>query len=121
MHCRRCAHWPRLVPGSGPVFGARISTVDNRPVSIIEIATGLAVTWFAERFPAEISDRHQSFSLTKMTEEDFSLKKLRPNQYFGYKFGYRRQFALIAASYAKLRVAMGLAGSLNTLDYAYLS
>jgi hypothetical protein len=79
------------------------------------------VTWFAERFLAEISDRQQSFSLTKMTEEDFSLKKLRPNQYFGYKFGYRRQFALIAASYAKLRVAMGLAGSLNTLDYAYLS
>jgi len=26
-------------------------------------------------------------------------------------FGYRRQFALISASYAKLQVAMGLAGS----------
>jgi hypothetical protein len=40
---------------------------------------------------------------------------------FGYRFGYRRQFALISASYAKLQVGMGLAGSLITLDYAYLS
>jgi hypothetical protein len=40
---------------------------------------------------------------------------------FGCRFGYRRQFALISASYAKLQVGMGLAGSLNTLDYAYLS
>ena len=40
---------------------------------------------------------------------------------FGYRFGYRRQFALISASYAKLRVGMGLAGSLITLDYSYLS
>ena len=29
-------------------------------------------------------------------EEDFSLKKLRRSQYFGSKFGYRRQFALIS-------------------------
>jgi hypothetical protein len=36
-------------------------------------------------------------------------------------FGYRRQFALISASYAKLQTGMGLAGSLITLDYAYLS
>jgi hypothetical protein len=34
-----------------------------------------------------------------------------PND-FGYRFGYRRQFALISASYAKLQVGMGLAGSL---------
>jgi hypothetical protein len=54
-------------------------------------------------------------------EKDFSLKKLRRSQYFGYKFGYRRQFALISASYAKLQVGMGLAGSLITLDCAYLS
>jgi hypothetical protein len=41
---------------------------------------------------------------------------------FGYKFGYRRQFALISASYAKLlQVGMGLAGSLITLEYFYLS
>ena len=40
---------------------------------------------------------------------------------FGYRFGYRRQLALITAKYAKLQVGMGLAGSLNTLDYAYLS
>jgi hypothetical protein len=26
----------------------------------------------------------------------------------GYKFGYKRQFALITASYAKLQVGMGL-------------
>jgi hypothetical protein len=54
-------------------------------------------------------------------EKDFSLKKLRRSQYFGYRFGYRRQFALISARYAKLQVGMGLAGSLDTLDYAYLS
>ena len=52
---------------------------------------------------------------------DFFLKKLRRKQYLGYRFGYRRQFALIWASYAKLQMGMGLAGSLNTLDYAYLS
>ena len=40
---------------------------------------------------------------------------------FGYKFGYRHQFALISANYAKLQMVMGLAGSLITLDYAYLS
>jgi hypothetical protein len=39
----------------------------------------------------------------------------------GYRFGYRRQFALISANYAKLQVGMGLAGSVITLDYAYLS
>jgi len=54
-------------------------------------------------------------------EEDCSLKKLRRKQYLGYRFGYRRQFALISASYAKLQVGMGLASSLITLDYAYLS
>jgi hypothetical protein len=48
-------------------------------------------------------------------------KKLRRSQYLGYRFGYRRQFAVISASYAKLRVGLGLAGSLITLDYAYLS
>jgi hypothetical protein len=45
--------------------------------------------------------------------------KLRRSQYFGYKFGYRRQFALISANYVKLQVGTGLAGSLITLDYAY--
>jgi hypothetical protein len=40
---------------------------------------------------------------------------------FGYTFGYRRQFALITVNYAKLQVGRGLAGSLITLDYAYLS
>ena len=30
---------------------------------------------------------------------------------FGYTFGYRRQFALISAKYAKLLVGMGLANS----------
>jgi hypothetical protein len=44
----------------------------------------------------------------------------RPKE-FGYRFGYRRQFALISASYAKLQVGMGLAGSPITLKYAYLS
>jgi hypothetical protein len=43
-----------------------------------------------------------------------------PND-FEYRFGYRRQFALISASYAKLRVGMSLAGSLTSLNYAYLS
>src|SRR6266702_2350896 len=40
---------------------------------------------------------------------------------FGYRFGYRHQFALISATYAKLQVGRGLAGSLITLNYAYLS
>jgi hypothetical protein len=43
-----------------------------------------------------------------------------PND-FGYRFGYRRQFALISVSYAKLQAGRGLAGSLITLNYAYLS
>jgi hypothetical protein len=34
-------------------------------------------------------------------------------KYFGYKFGYRRQFALISASYAKLRVGMGFSWFTN--------
>ena len=51
----------------------------------------------------------------------FSLRKVRRSKYLGYRFGYRRQFALISANYAKLQVGMGLAGSLTTLDYAYLS
>jgi len=52
------------------------------------------------------------------------LWRLRSPNYprtFGYTFGYRRQFALISSSYAKLQVEMGLASSLITLDYAYLS
>jgi hypothetical protein len=46
---------------------------------------------------------------------------LAKGQVVGYSFGYRRQFALISANYAKLQVGMGLAGSLITPDYAYLS
>ena len=49
------------------------------------------------------------------------MKKLRRNQYLGYRFGYRRQFALISAIYAKLQVRMGLHRSLVMLDYAYFS
>jgi hypothetical protein len=37
------------------------------------------------------------------------------------QLGYRRQFALISASYAKLQRGMDLAGSLITLNHAYLS
>jgi hypothetical protein len=40
---------------------------------------------------------------------------------FGYRFGYRHQFALIAADYAKLQMGMGLASPLITLSFAYLS
>ena len=40
---------------------------------------------------------------------------------FGYTFGYRHQFALISASYAKLQMGMGLASSLITLTFPYLS
>ena len=40
---------------------------------------------------------------------------------FGYRFGYRHQFALISASYAKLQMGMGLAGSLIMLTFPYLS
>jgi DNA mismatch endonuclease, patch repair protein len=40
---------------------------------------------------------------------------------FGYRFGYRRQFALISASYAKLQVGMGLACSPIPLNFACLS
>jgi hypothetical protein len=40
---------------------------------------------------------------------------------FGYRFGYRHQFALISANYAKLQIILGLASSLITLSFAYLS
>jgi hypothetical protein len=40
---------------------------------------------------------------------------------FGYRFGYRHQFALISANYAKLQMGMGLASSLITLTFPYLS
>ena len=40
---------------------------------------------------------------------------------FGYRFGYRHQFALIAAGYAKLQMGMGLASLLVTLTFPYLS
>ena len=40
---------------------------------------------------------------------------------FGYRFGYRHQFALISANYAKLQMGMGLASPLITLSFAYLS
>jgi hypothetical protein len=40
---------------------------------------------------------------------------------FGYRFGYRHQFALISANYAKLQMVMGLASPLITLSFAYLS
>jgi hypothetical protein len=68
-----------------------------------------------------VSDRQESLLLNQADEEDFSLEQLRHSQYLGYRFGYRRQFALISASYAKLQVGMGLASLLITLDYAYLS
>ena len=42
-------------------------------------------------------------------------------QGFGYTFGYRRQFALISASYAKLQMGTGLANLLITLTFPYLS
>jgi hypothetical protein len=38
--------------------------------------------------------------------------KVAKRKVFGYTFGYRHQFALISASYAKLQMGMGLAGSL---------
>ena len=36
-------------------------------------------------------------------------------------FGYRHQFALIAANYAKLKMGEGLISSLITLTFPYLS
>jgi hypothetical protein len=67
------------------------------------------------------SDRQESLLLNQADEEDFLPEQLRHSQFLRCRFGYRRQFALISASYAKLHVGMGLAGSLITLDYAYLS
>jgi len=64
---------------------------------------------FRESLRGTFTNQQQSF------DEQF----LR--QYFGYRFGYRHQFALISASYAKLQVGMGLAGLPITLNYAYLS
>jgi hypothetical protein len=53
------------------------------------------------------------------------LERLLPNELlgidFGYTFGYRRQFAPIAANYTKLQVGSGLASSLVTLNFPYLS
>ena len=40
---------------------------------------------------------------------------------FGYMFGYRHQFALISANYAKLQMIMELSSSLITLNFPYLS
>jgi NAD(P)-dependent dehydrogenase (short-subunit alcohol dehydrogenase family) len=40
---------------------------------------------------------------------------------FGYTFGYRRQFALISANYAKLLIVLGLARSPITFNIPYLS
>ena len=40
---------------------------------------------------------------------------------FGYRFGYRHQFALLLANYAKLQMVMGLASPLITLSFPYLS
>jgi hypothetical protein len=97
------------------------STVANRPVSPIEIAARLTVTGFAEHFLAGNLRSAGKLLAHDDDEEDFSPKKLRRNQYLGYRFGHRRQFALISASYAKLQVGMGLAGTIITLDYAYFS
>ena len=40
---------------------------------------------------------------------------------FGYRFGYRHQFALLLANYAKLQMVMSLASPLITLSFPYLS
>jgi hypothetical protein len=64
--------------------------------------------------------REVSFAAVDSNCKCFSGRALKC-KVLGYKFGYRRQFALITASYAKLQVGRGLAGSLITLDYAYLS
>jgi hypothetical protein len=42
-------------------------------------------------------------------------------QVLGYTFGYRHQFALLTANYAKLQMVMGLARPLITLSFPYLS
>src|SRR5271165_2163248 len=42
-------------------------------------------------------------------------------QVLGYTFGYRHQFALLTANYAKLQMVMGLASPLITLSFPYLS
>jgi AraC-like DNA-binding protein len=122
--CETAKSWRSLLLDAellGCHGGNLFSTVANRPVSLIEIAARLTVTGFAEHFLAGNLRSAGKLLAHYDDEEDFSLKKLRRNQYLGYTFGYRRQFALISASYAKLQVGRGLAGSLITLDYAYLS
>jgi hypothetical protein len=109
----------------GSEVAKRLESQHGEQASVNSIAgeremAPLTVTGFAEHVLAGNLRQAGSFSLTKMTRRT-SLKKLRRSQYLGYRFGYRRQFALISASYAKLQVAMGLAGSLITLNYAYLS
>src|SRR5882757_3070884 len=84
--------------------GSLFSTVANRPVSLIEIAARLTVTGFAEHFLAGNLRSAGKLLAHYDDEEDFSLKKLRRSQYLRYTFGYRRQFALISASYARLQV-----------------
>ena len=81
----------------------------------------MTVTRWRNTSSRGVSDRQESLLLNQADEEDFSLEQLRHSQYLGYRFGYRRQFALIAVNYAKLQVGMGLVGLLITLDYAYLS
>ena len=62
----------------------------------------MSVKAFAEHVLAGICDRLESFLLTKMARRTFLWRSL-PVTNFGYKVRYRRQFALISASYAEFR------------------
>jgi hypothetical protein len=47
--------------------------------------------------------------------------RLRKSTKSGYKFGYRHQFGLIAATFGKLLITIDLAGLPITLVYPYFS
>jgi hypothetical protein len=79
------------------------------------------------RWPSQIWVFEGSLSITSSISfagsgtTGHAVLQLNASSVFGYRFGYRYQFALISASYAKLQVGRGLARLLITLNYAYLS
>jgi hypothetical protein len=89
-------------------------------VTSLRLPARLTVTGFTEHILAGPQVLPEASWLIN-GQEDFSMMNLRRKQYFGYNFGYRRQFALNSDDYAKLHVRLGLAGSPITLSYTYLS
>ena len=82
------------------------------------------VEYLLARFEGKLDARRCSCSTSAIACENSiatCAKRWSNDEIIGYRFGYRRQFALISLSYAKLQVGMGLAGLLIELNFPYLS